>query len=89
MASCAAVVLAAGKGTRMGSDLPKVLHPFHGEPLVVHPVREAVAGGADPIVVVVGHGADAVEQQLRSAFGALGARLRFAPQHQQLGTGDA
>jgi UDP-N-acetylglucosamine diphosphorylase/glucosamine-1-phosphate N-acetyltransferase len=88
MTSCAAIVLAAGKGTRMGSELPKVLHPFLGEALVVHPVREAIAAGADPIVVVVGHGADAVEARLRTAFAAP-ARLRFATQHQQLGTGDA
>src|SRR5687768_2851686 len=52
-----AVVLAAGKGTRMGSDLPKVLHPLLGEPLVVHPIRAARAAGVGDIVLVVGHGA--------------------------------
>jgi bifunctional UDP-N-acetylglucosamine pyrophosphorylase/glucosamine-1-phosphate N-acetyltransferase len=89
VASCAAVVLAAGKGTRMGSALPKVLHSFRGEALVVHPVRAAIAAGADPIVLVVGHGADAVERCVRDAFGGAGPRLRFALQAEQLGTGHA
>lgn len=73
----------------MGSALPKVLHPFLGEALVVHPVRAAIAAGADPIVLVVGHGADEVERAVRAAFSGESARLRFALQAQQLGTGHA
>ena len=79
-----AVVLAAGKGTRMGSDLPKVLHPLHGEPLVVHPIRAARAAGAGLVVVVVGHGAAEVEAALDLHSG-----LRFAVQAEQRGTGHA
>ncbi len=89
MSSCAAIVLAAGKGTRMGSELPKVLQRFRGEPLVAHPVRAASRLGADPIVLVVGYGADRVEAAVRDAFGILAPRLRFALQTQQLGTGHA
>ncbi|HEY0138211.1 MAG TPA: NTP transferase domain-containing protein [Nannocystis sp.] len=79
-----AVVLAAGKGTRMGSDLPKVLHVLHGEPLVAHPIRAARAAGAGTVVVVVGHGAD----QVQAALGA-GDDLRYALQSEQRGTGHA
>ncbi|WAS99447.1 sugar phosphate nucleotidyltransferase [Nannocystis punicea] len=80
-----AVVLAAGKGTRMRSDLPKVLHPLAGEPLAVHVLRSARAAGVAGLVVVVGHGAEQVEAALRPVF----ADLRFVLQPQQLGTGHA
>lgn len=80
-----AVILAAGKGTRMRSDLPKVLHPLAGEPLVAHVVRSARAAGVTRIVVVVGHGAPQVE----AALGPVFTDLRFAVQAQQLGTGHA
>lgn len=79
-----AVVLAAGRGTRMGSDLPKVLHPLLGEPLVVHPIRAARAAGVAAIVLVVGHGADLVRAALASADD-----VRFALQPEQRGTGHA
>ncbi len=82
-----AVVLAAGKGTRMGSDLPKVLHAFHGEPLVVHPIRAARAAGAGRVVVVVGHGAAEVEAALADQPDH--AELRFGLQAEQRGTGHA
>ncbi len=79
-----AVILAAGKGTRMGSDLPKVLHPLRGEPLVLHPIRAAIAAGASAVVVVVGHGADQVQAALQGL-----PDLRFALQSEQRGTGHA
>ena len=79
-----AVILAAGKGTRMGSDLPKVLHRFLGEPLVVHPIRAARAAGAEAVVVIVGHGAAEVEAALADQ-----PDLRFALQSEQRGTGHA
>lgn len=82
--SLVAVILAAGKGTRMGSELPKVLHPFLGEPLVVHPIRAARAAGAGSIVVVVGHGAAEVRAALVDQ-----PDLRFAVQAEQRGTGHA
>jgi bifunctional UDP-N-acetylglucosamine pyrophosphorylase/glucosamine-1-phosphate N-acetyltransferase len=85
----AAIVLAAGEGTRMRSALPKVLHRVAGRPLVEHAVR-AVAG-LDPkyLVVVVGHGRDAVQAHLRELATALGREILSAVQAQQRGTGDA
>lgn len=83
--SLVAVVLAAGKGTRMGSDLPKVLHPLLGEPLVVHAIRAARTAGATRVVVVVGHGAAQVQATLADGF----PELVYAVQDQQRGTGHA
>ncbi|MDZ7707383.1 MAG: NTP transferase domain-containing protein [Trueperaceae bacterium] len=82
-ASPAAVILAAGQGTRMRSSLPKVVHQVAGRPMIAHVVRTAREAGADPIVVVVGHGADAVREALGDA------PVRFARQAEQLGTGHA
>ncbi|MFO7245665.1 MAG: bifunctional UDP-N-acetylglucosamine diphosphorylase/glucosamine-1-phosphate N-acetyltransferase GlmU [Thermaerobacter sp.] len=77
-----AVILAAGQGTRMRSDLPKVLHPLAGRPMVRY-VLEAVRGaGVDRVVAVVGHQADRVAQ-------ALGDDARCVVQEPQLGTGHA
>ena len=57
-----AVILAAGKGTRMKSDLPKVLHPIYGKPLVGYVIDAAKNTGIiDESIVVVGHGAEKVE----------------------------
>ncbi|ETX29455.1 bifunctional UDP-N-acetylglucosamine diphosphorylase/glucosamine-1-phosphate N-acetyltransferase GlmU [Roseivivax isoporae] len=58
--SIALVVLAAGKGTRMESDLPKVLHRIGGAPMLLHALQAGSALGPERIVVVAGHGADAV-----------------------------
>ena len=80
-----AIVLAAGKGTRMRSDLPKVLHPLAGEPLAAHVLRSARAAGVTGTVVVVGHGAEQVEAALRPGHDA----LQFVVQPHQLGTGHA
>lgn len=79
--------MAAGKGTRMKSERPKVLHPLMGTPLVAYPVRLALALKANPIVVVVGHEAERVEAEVRALFPD--APLRFALQKNQQGTGDA
>lgn len=86
--SCAAIVLAAGAGTRMGSDLPKPLHTIGGRAMVLRVLDALAAVDAKPVVVVVGHGA----AQVRKAVGAeapQGDRLVFAIQPAQLGTGDA
>ncbi len=83
----AAVVLAAGKGTRMKTRRAKVLHPVCGRPMVYFPVKRALEAGADPVVVVVGHQADEVEAALRASLP--GAPLRFARQERQLGTAHA
>ncbi len=83
----AAIVLAAGKGTRMKSRRAKVLHEVCGRPLAYYPVRRALELGADPVVVVVGHQADLVKEALSRALP--GAPLRFAHQRKQLGTAHA
>ena len=77
----AAVVLAAGKGTRMKSSTAKVLHRVCGQAVVYFPVKRALEAGAAPVVVVVGHQADEVEAALRAALP--GAPLRFARQEKQ------
>jgi bifunctional UDP-N-acetylglucosamine pyrophosphorylase/glucosamine-1-phosphate N-acetyltransferase len=82
-----AVILAAGKGTRMKSERAKVLHEICGRPLVAHVIDRALEVGADQIVVVVGHQAAAVEAKVRALFP--NAPLKFALQEQQLGTGHA
>jgi len=83
----AAIVLAAGKGTRMRSRRPKVLHEVCGRPLAYYPVKRALDLGADPVVVVVGHQAEAVEAALSAALPE--APIRFAVQEKQLGTAHA
>ncbi|MBR5998687.1 MAG: bifunctional UDP-N-acetylglucosamine diphosphorylase/glucosamine-1-phosphate N-acetyltransferase GlmU [Deltaproteobacteria bacterium] len=81
--SMAAVVLAAGRGTRMKSERAKVLHPVCGAALGAYPVRAARAAGADPVWVVIGHDGEHVQETL-AAEG-----VGFVRQEQQLGTGHA
>jgi bifunctional UDP-N-acetylglucosamine pyrophosphorylase / glucosamine-1-phosphate N-acetyltransferase len=83
----AAVVLAAGKGTRMKSERVKVLHPICGRPLAWFSVRAAFTLDCAPVVLVVGHQAESVEEEFSKLFP--GAPLRFAEQKEQLGTGHA
>ena len=87
-ATCAAIVLAAGAGTRMSSDLPKPLHPVAGRAMVLRLLDTLAAADAGPVIVVVGHEADQVRDELR-AGAPQPERLIFATQPQQLGTGDA
>jgi len=79
-----AVVLAAGKGTRMRSELPKVLHPAAGRPLLAWVLDAARGAGCDRLLVVVGHGAD----EVRAAF-ADADDITWVVQDRQLGTGHA
>jgi len=80
-----AIVLAAGKGTRMKSDLPKVLFPVCGRPMV-HFVLDALdQAGFKEKIVVVGHRADDVRRELSSRTDS----ISFVNQSQQLGTGHA
>ncbi len=79
----AVVILAAGKGTRMKSALPKVLHPIAGRPMVQHVVDAAAALSPANTVVVYGHGGERVREAVS------GERLRWAEQAEQLGTGHA
>ena len=87
MEAIAAVVLAAGKGTRMKSDRAKVLHQACGRPLAWFPIRAAFALDCAPVVAVVGHQAELVEKELSQLFP--GAPLAYALQKEQLGTGHA
>ncbi|MBN6069769.1 bifunctional UDP-N-acetylglucosamine diphosphorylase/glucosamine-1-phosphate N-acetyltransferase GlmU [Aggregatibacter actinomycetemcomitans] len=77
------VILAAGKGTRMYSDLPKVLHPIAGKPMVKHVIDTAKQLGARNIHLVYGHGGDLMRQRLA------GEPVNWVLQTEQLGTGHA
>lgn len=76
------VILAAGHGTRMKSDLPKVMHPLLGRPMIEWAVLNVQAVCTAQPIVVVGHGRERVQHHL-------GARARYALQEEQLGTGHA
>jgi UDP-N-acetylglucosamine diphosphorylase/glucosamine-1-phosphate N-acetyltransferase len=78
-----AVILAAGKGTRMSSDLPKVLHTINGRPLISHIVQTVKSIPADRICVVVGYRAELVRRA------CAGEPVEFVLQEPQLGTGHA
>ncbi|PLY07760.1 MAG: bifunctional UDP-N-acetylglucosamine diphosphorylase/glucosamine-1-phosphate N-acetyltransferase GlmU [Desulfuromonas sp.] len=79
----AAVILAAGKGTRMKSECAKVLHELAGAPMVHYPLAAAREVGAEPRVLVVGHQGEAVEAAMA------GPGVSFVTQQEQLGTGHA
>jgi UDP-N-acetylglucosamine diphosphorylase/glucosamine-1-phosphate N-acetyltransferase len=83
--SLAAIILAAGKGKRMNSDLPKVIHAVAGQPMVRWVVKACRDVGADPVVLVIGHGAAAV----RDVFKNDAKGIMFVTQEPQLGTGHA
>ena len=83
----AVVILAAGQGKRMRSDLPKVLHRCAGLPLIGHMVEKAIKLKASAIVVVVSPKDRRVESWLREAYAKV--NFVFAPQLKPLGTGDA
>ena len=77
------VIMAAGKGTRMKSSLPKVLHKLAGQPLLQHVVQATAELRADRVVVITGHGAEKVEAAMASF------KLTYVRQEPQLGTGHA
>ena len=84
MAAIDVVIMAAGKGTRMKSSMPKVLHRLGGRALVQHVIDSARQLSARHIIAITGHGAEQVEAALAGQAG-----LRFARQIPQLGTGHA
>jgi bifunctional UDP-N-acetylglucosamine pyrophosphorylase/glucosamine-1-phosphate N-acetyltransferase/UDP-N-acetylglucosamine pyrophosphorylase len=84
MQSTMAIVLAAGKGTRMRSELPKVLVPLAGRPMIHYVVDALHAAGVERLVVVVGYRAELVQAELKCEPG-----VEFALQQDQLGTGHA
>lgn len=76
------IILAAGQGTRMKSDLPKVMHVLAGWPMVRYVVNVAQALEPTNVTVVVGHGADLIHQEM-------GSKVAYATQTEQRGTGHA
>jgi bifunctional UDP-N-acetylglucosamine pyrophosphorylase / glucosamine-1-phosphate N-acetyltransferase len=84
VSTAVAVVMAAGKGTRMKSDLPKVLVPVYGRPMIDYVLDALEAAGVDRSIVVVGYRADDVRQAL-----AARRNIVFALQAEQRGTGHA
>jgi bifunctional UDP-N-acetylglucosamine pyrophosphorylase/glucosamine-1-phosphate N-acetyltransferase len=80
-------VMAAGLGTRMKSELPKVLHRIAGRPLLHWVVTAARAAGAGRVIAILGHRADSVQSSLDAAFGA--GAVEVALQTEQRGTGHA
>ena len=83
--SIALIILAAGQGTRMNSDQPKVLHKLAGAPLLWHAMKTGAQIGADKTVVVVGHGGEAVEKSAQ----AFDPEAEIVWQREQNGTGHA
>ncbi len=77
------VILAAGKGTRMYSDLPKALHPLAGKPMVQHVIDAAMKLGAKNVHLVYGHGGELLKSTLHNDA------LNWVLQAEQLGTGHA
>ena len=83
MSKLKAVILAAGKGTRMKSDLPKVVHTIDGKCLVDYAIEAAKGAGADEVCLVVGYKSDVVKESIQNKD------VTFAMQDEQLGTGHA
>ena len=79
----AAVILCAGQGTRMRSDIAKVLHEIWGQPMALWSIKAAIQGGAEQVIAVVGHQAERVEGTLKKYI----PELAFALQAEQNGTG--
>ena len=77
-----AIVLAAGKGVRMKSDIPKVLHPLSGKPLILYVIENLRQSGIDNIIVVVGYKGEMV-------IDTVGDSVEYVWQYEQLGTGHA
>ncbi len=82
MRTLQAIILAAGEGTRMKSELPKVLHAICGRPMIAYALDLAASAGVKQPIVILGHGADAVKPLLPK-------EARVVIQTQRLGTGDA
>ncbi len=83
MKSFSTLIMAAGKGTRMKSDLAKVLHPLMGRPMIHYVIAIAKSLGSERIVAVIGHQKEKVRTQLADE------NIEFAVQEPQLGTGHA
>lgn len=90
-----AIILAAGKGTRMKSDKPKVVHEVLGKPMVYYSIEAAKNAGCEKVCVIVGYKAEEVEHSIHAIYESLGLademnnRVSYALQKEQLGTGHA
>ncbi|MBI5748491.1 MAG: NTP transferase domain-containing protein [Nitrospinae bacterium] len=84
MERLAVIILAAGKGKRMRSHLPKVLHPLANKPLLAHVIDLAKGLNPERIIVVIGHGAERVREEFSRNHD-----IEFVEQKEQLGTGHA
>ena len=90
-----AIILAAGKGTRMKSDKPKVVHEVLGKPMVYYSIEAAKNAGCEKVCVIVGYKAEEVEHSIHTTYESLGLademnnRVSYALQKEQLGTGHA
>ena len=91
MSKLKCLILAAGKGTRMASDLPKVLHKVCDKPMVVYPLQAAAAAGAEESCVIIGYKGSLVKSEVESyiRIGESKEPISFAEQKEQLGTGHA
>jgi bifunctional UDP-N-acetylglucosamine pyrophosphorylase/glucosamine-1-phosphate N-acetyltransferase len=90
MTAAQAILLAAGKGTRMNSDLAKVLHPLRGRPMLHYAIETTAAATGAPPIIIIGHQAEQVQAAGLQLSRAAGARApRYVIQSQQLGTGHA
>jgi len=83
MAEIATLILAAGKGKRMKSDLPKVLHPLNGRPMVQYVIDAAEKIHSEPIILIVGHRKELVMESTKDR------KVKYVVQEKQLGTGHA
>ncbi len=84
--SCSVIILAAGLGKRMKSDMAKVLHEIHGRAMVAYVAEAALQVAGQEVVVVVGHQAELVRNAVSAS---VEGPVRFAMQQEQLGTGHA
>jgi NDP-sugar pyrophosphorylase family protein len=83
------LIMAAGLGTRMKSNVAKVLHRLDGRPLISHVCRSALALNPGKVVVIVGHQAEEVRAKVEEEFASDRERIAFVHQLEQRGTGDA
>src|SRR3989344_1888684 len=85
----AAIILAAGLGKRMKSDIPKVLHTVAGRPMLFYPIEVVKDLGIEKVVIVVGHKGDEVINTLQEVRSQNKSQIQFVKQEPQLGTGHA
>ena len=89
MANATAIILAAGEGTRMKSNHAKVSHQILGKPMIRWVADDAIAGGCDRVVIVVGSHADEVRAIVDAAYAGADAQVECVEQAERLGTGHA